>query len=376
MTVSLLDLILFVLFFQLLTLVPYLLTQKTNRGISNKLLAFFLLAKALCITNFLAHRLWNYTMEYFPHGFYIGSSFTVLWGPLLYLYVRSYTKPNFKLSAYDIIHIVPFILHITWFGINFHFNSPEFKRDIMNNGTLFNGEQWGTYHSLLYIYTLIYTVAALPLIKDYHNKVKENYSSLNSVNINWLTFVVAGFLLKILFDFWFQWAPWGSTSGTVALYSSRLTLFLFLNVMMFKGLKQPVIWQGETMVEKERKSALSKISQEKYLETILAYVEKHKPYLKPDITLEELARKIDIAPRSVSMVLNECLNQNFYDFINSYRIKESERLLREPDSQFKTVLEVLFEVGFNSKSSFNTAFKKFNGMTPTQYKKLKTAELN
>lgn len=71
-------------------------------------------------------------------------------------------------------------------------------------------------------------------------------------------------------------------------------------------------------------------------------------------------------------MINEGLNQNFYDFINYHRVKESERLLREPDSDFKTVLEVLFEVGFNSKSSFNTAFKKINGVTPTQFKKQTT----
>ncbi|MFA8341944.1 MAG: hypothetical protein ACEPO8_03115 [Rhodothermaceae bacterium] len=79
MNLSFVDIMLVVLFFQLLSISPFLLIEKGKN--SRKFLGFFLLAKALCISNFIAFRLYNYTLDYFPHLFYLGSSFTILWGP-------------------------------------------------------------------------------------------------------------------------------------------------------------------------------------------------------------------------------------------------------------------------------------------------------
>jgi AraC-like DNA-binding protein len=95
----------------------------------------------------------------------------------------------------------------------------------------------------------------------------------------------------------------------------------------------------------------------------------HKPYLDPEITLIDLSRKVNIPSRSLSEVINTSFRQNFYDFINSYRIGESERLFATDNDPHLTILEVLYAVGFNSKSSFNSAFKKQTGMTPTQYRR-------
>lgn len=372
MNITFLDLILFVLFFQLLTLVPYLLFQKTNRGLSNKLLAAFLIAKALCVTNFLAFRLYDYSFEFFPHGFYFGMSFTILWGPLLYLYIKSFTQIDFKLSRIDIIHFIPFLAHFSWLLISYHLNGAEQKRIIMEAGGLINRSQWAIFYNVLYAYTLIYLTASVPPIKNYHNALRNNHSNIDAKNLNWLTIVLVGFSAKIFFDIWAQMGSY-ETFGDIPTYLSRLTLFVFLNILVFKSLKQPSLLNGDLINDEEKKNSLSKTSQTTYLKTIQDYVEINKPYLNPDLTLSDLAKLVNIPPRSVSSVLNDCLNQNFYDFINSYRIKESEKLLTENSPKFKTVLEVLYEVGFNSKSSFNSAFKKFNGVTPTQFKRMNMA---
>jgi AraC-like DNA-binding protein len=94
-----------------------------------------------------------------------------------------------------------------------------------------------------------------------------------------------------------------------------------------------------------------------------------KPYLEPELTLEQLASKLSLKPRVLSQAINEILGQNFYDFINRYRIEEASRLLTNPSDEKITILEVLYEVGFNSKSSFNTLFKKYTGLTPTEFRK-------
>jgi len=68
----------------------------------------------------------------------------------------------------------------------------------------------------------------------------------------------------------------------------------------------------------------------------------------------------------LSQIINESKNINFYDYVNSYRISEAKDLLSSNCD--KTILEILYEVGFNSKSAFNTAFKKFTSVTPSKYK--------
>ena len=110
-----------------------------------------------------------------------------------------------------------------------------------------------------------------------------------------------------------------------------------------------------------------------FIPVLIRYMKSQKPYLEPSLNLDKLAEKVSIPPHHLSQILNTCLNHNFFDFINSYRIKESERLLSEQDSYRKTILEILYETGFNSKSVFNTEFKKHTGMTPTQFKNLQNS---
>jgi AraC-like DNA-binding protein len=102
---------------------------------------------------------------------------------------------------------------------------------------------------------------------------------------------------------------------------------------------------------------------------VLKYVKNNKPYLNPELTLDQLASQLSLRSRLLSQVINEELGQNFYDFINRNRIEEASRLLTNPKDRKITVLEVLYEVGFNSKSSFNTLFKKYTGLTPSEFKK-------
>ena len=95
---------------------------------------------------------------------------------------------------------------------------------------------------------------------------------------------------------------------------------------------------------------------------------KNKPFLNPDLNLRDLASEISIPPRHLSQVLNEYFNQNFFDFISRYRIEECKKMLLTSSGR-KTVLEIMYTVGFNSKSAFNKAFKKHTGITPSQFKK-------
>jgi YesN/AraC family two-component response regulator len=103
-------------------------------------------------------------------------------------------------------------------------------------------------------------------------------------------------------------------------------------------------------------------------------MDKEKPYLNPTLTLKELSTELSIPSRYLSQIINEHMQSNFYDYISKYRIEEAKKLLSDLSCD-KTVLEILYEVGFNSKSSFNTAFKKFTGITPSRFKKESLTEV-
>jgi AraC-like DNA-binding protein len=104
---------------------------------------------------------------------------------------------------------------------------------------------------------------------------------------------------------------------------------------------------------------------------LIRYLEAEKPFIKSDYSMHDLCDKLNISRRKISYVLNEIMDKNFYGVINEYRVREAETLLMQDDlNQLK--IEVLGEmVGFQSKSSFNACFKKFTGMTPSEYRNKK-----
>nr|WP_231403018.1 AraC family transcriptional regulator [Hymenobacter guriensis] len=93
----------------------------------------------------------------------------------------------------------------------------------------------------------------------------------------------------------------------------------------------------------------------------------HKPYLNPSLTIHELAGGLQLPPHVLSKVINEGFGQNFFDFVNAYRVEEFKQLMTTPRAQQYTLLALALEVGFNSKSAFNRAFKKQTDQTPREY---------
>jgi AraC-like DNA-binding protein len=375
MKVDFIDILLFVLFFQILSLTPFLLFGTNKKGMSNKILAIFLFSKALCISNFLSLRLFDYTYQYFPHAFYFGSSFTILWGPGIYFYTRSLVKTDFKFQKKHIIHLIPFTVHFLYLLFSYHIYGADTKRILISEGRIFsnNFSDWvnGFTHILVFLYV---TAAFIALIK-YRKDLKNSFSSIDSINLAWMFFVLIGFSVKWSVDVWVYFDFILNVPYDVPLFASRIILLVFVNIIIYKGLKQPEIFAGIIETQKEKRPFLSKTSQQEYLSVLTTYMERSKPYLDPDLTLMDLAEKTLIPYRALSEVINNTLKQNFYDYINEYRIRAAQKLLSERESKFKTVLEVLYEVGYNSKSSFNNAFKKYTGMTPTEFKKLSAGQV-
>jgi AraC-like DNA-binding protein len=196
------------------------------------------------------------------------------------------------------------------------------------------------------------------------------------MNLNWLKLNVIAFLCMWIVDIVdFLAGKIDSTPDEAFIIMTFLSLlinFLFANLIIYKGLTTPELFieiPDSPVKNKYSSSLLSPEQSFRIAEKLKEFMEKEKPYLEPEITLQELATKVDIQPRYVSQVINERFNKNFFEFINDYRVEEAKTQLAKESGIEKTVLEILYECGFNSKSVFNTFFKKSTGLTPSQYRK-------
>jgi AraC-like DNA-binding protein len=121
--------------------------------------------------------------------------------------------------------------------------------------------------------------------------------------------------------------------------------------------------------EKYKNSNLGETEALQLVDRLDRFMNSQNPFTNPELKLKDLAETIKTTERNLSQVINEYKQQNFSDYINSYRVKYAMRLLSDQTLKEKTILWVLFEAGFNSKSSFNTIFKKNAGCTPAEFRK-------
>jgi AraC-like DNA-binding protein len=254
----------------------------------------------------------------------------------------------------------------------FHGHSTAAKRNLILERTVFSHIDRVILANAMFLHFIIYAVIIIILLQQYRRQLKMFFSSIEKLRLNWLNFLIDGFLFVwLLAYFRYQWRQLTGYNLMNTIYFI-MAIFLFANLVVFFGLKQPEIFtdiQTWSKNKKYKKSTLSDKMRMKYLKIITNYIKIHKPYLDPNLTINDLAQKIKISPRHLSQTINESFHTNFYEFINSYRIEESKRIFSDPVKGKKTILEVLYDVGFNSKSVFNTYFKKYAGITPTEFKK-------
>ncbi|WP_177192115.1 helix-turn-helix domain-containing protein [Chitinophaga arvensicola] len=123
-----------------------------------------------------------------------------------------------------------------------------------------------------------------------------------------------------------------------------------------------------TINKQYKKSALDEKRMDEYEAVIRGFMEKSKIYLEPEISLEDLSERVAIPKHHITQLLSERFNKNFYTFINEYRIQEAISKLKAPGLDLN-ILSLAYDCGFNSKSSFNSYFKKITGLTPSAYRK-------
>jgi AraC-like DNA-binding protein len=365
-TLAPLDIVIIIAIFQL-TLFIFFLAFTSRKRLSNIFLAVFLFSQLIMLLTALSIQFYSYFYAHFPHFFYLSLPFFTLVSPVLYFFVKCLADADFTLTKKQFLHFLPFVVVFLYFTFAFYLYPASTKRTLLDNHKVVSQSFLDVYRAVYYCQILTYNIASLKIIADYRLRIKQQFSSLDRINLSWLKVVIYGFICAWFVDvIQFFTARFNLHVPVDLRFLDFTAFFIFFNVIFFKGLTHPQIFSLDTKA-KYQSSTLSKTRAVEYLRTLKSHMKREKSFLKPDISLKDLAEELDIPPRYLSQVINEHHKQNFYDFITTYRIEEAKRRLTSPSR--KTVLEIMYEVGFNSKSSFNQSFKKLTGMTPSQFKR-------
>jgi len=197
---------------------------------------------------------------------------------------------------------------------------------------------------------------------------------MDQINLKWLSFIVQSFAAITIIAMIHNVIP--ALGSMIFLYLTLVILlvytFFFINQVLIKALKQPEIFAGIELKEAREKYAGSNLKDEETkglfgkLQTLLT---EEKLYLDAELTIQDLADRIPSTSKILSQVINQCSGKSYFDFINTYRCEEFKSMVKVSDPKM-TIMELMYESGFNSKSSFNKEFKKLNGTTPSEFRKL------
>jgi AraC-like DNA-binding protein len=365
------DIIAIITVFQLILFALFLLVGKKDRGFDKTTLAFFLLANGFFILNFLAFRYSAEILPYTVNLFFIGGTFGFLFGPLLYLYTKAVTSKEFKFTKKDILHFVPFLLVFCLTLIRFQFQAYETKIELLNTGL--NGKTVSImYLALMHTTILGYLLIAFSIVRKKNQSLKGYYSSLEKINYDWLKLVVSAFFIMWIVDI-INWVSGslGINSPASREYLTFISLFInfvFANLLILKNLRLPET-EPAAEIHKYEKSPLTLQTKTEILARLERLMTQEKLFLNSSLNLGEVAQKLSVVPRYLSQVINELKAKNFYDYVNGYRIDEAKKLLSDPAHNKEKILSVLYDCGFNSKSVFNTVFKKNTGLTPSEFRR-------
>jgi AraC-like DNA-binding protein len=394
MQFTLADILFCIVIFQLFFTGSFLVAHARGRIISNLLLGAFFLTVSLNLIDTLLtfKRVWLSN----PYLVGWGICLPLLFGPLLYLYTQSVLYRDFLLTRKKWIHFLPFAIFFLGFEICYLLQDRQYLLDSLDKLAIRHIPvvfYWSS--ALIFLQFFLYMAASIRLLGRHRKLALEHLSNFRYIRIRWLYTTLIFFtacMLLAAFNGFLGLTAWSKYyyaffTGLIAL------IFVFINRILANALAKPLFTvlvsgpppvTGHSQLPLEVRNSKLEASPGSTPETssfppafelhnaasnVLAHMAEKKPYMDPELNLEQLASQVGLRPKFLSRVLNESLHKNFFDFVNSYRIEEAKRLFTDPPDPKITVLEVLYQCGFNSKSSFNTLFRRYTGMTPTGYRK-------
>jgi AraC-like DNA-binding protein len=288
---------------------------------------------------------------------------------------------DFKLKWQHLVYTLPFIVMNLVLMPRFYLKSGIEKEQFIANFNQMSEVYF--FQILIEVQYWFYIISIFLILKKYRKIYLENYTNPSTSTYKWLFQMNCVFLVMHSI----------TASKNLLRYTASREIFLWGNVLMvcgalfvicwfvMKALNHPELFRGinsniqltKDIIPQQTdvSTKIANVQDEVISSKILAlknYMTEKKPYLDPSLTIQELSNQIDIPVRDLSVLINHHMNQHFFDFVNEYRIQKAMNILKDQSKNELTVLEILYEVGFNSKSSFNTSFKKYTNLTPTAYR--------
>lgn len=331
---------------------------------SNKILATLLIILSISI----AHSVFL-TVDI--GEFKIKEPFVLLIGPLLFFYIREIISPKpFTLS--DIFHLVPFLIFV------FIILPLTLLNTFENNFVVGDVDRLSIgFWILTIVQYAFYWREIVRRINLSQASLQMEFSNLEGKTLLWMkNFLhILGVCLLLL-----------TITIPIAVHSNnyklvdiivRFSLVVTIFVLAYEGLYQeeifsnintiePIKLDKSVVLEKDKSGQLNQNNSE-LMQKLLIHMDIKKPYLEEGITLTGLAQQLNMTRNQLSSLINSNTGDNFYKFINKYRVEEIKKIFSDPSKKHYTILAMAYEAGFPSKSSFHKIFKELTGLTPTEY---------
>ena len=345
---------------------------------SSKWLATFIILGGLYICPFmLGYAGWYGKDGYFEIMFFVPFQQLFLIGPVFYFYVKSLLNKNFRVSKREILHFLPAIIYLGYSLVivivdklildKFYFYDDGRDKDLA-----FWYQMSGLISMLFYLYL------SLNYYLKYRKRTIEEVSYADDIAFKWVQhFTVAFSLILILRVLFFILNPeWGNFGSKYWYYLCFSILLLYISITGYTNTIKRTIGLTNTILDTnlsvETNSQVSEINESNiefsdWKNKILDLFDSEKVYINPNLTLSEIATLLDTNRNIVSKVINQSFEMNFNDFVNQKRAEGVIQKLKNGDHKQSTLLGIALDCGFNSKTTFNRAFKKYTSSTPKQY---------
>ena len=346
---------------------------------------------------------WYDKQPYRDFLFYMPMQHLFLMGPIVFFYVQSLLNPSFKFGKKEWLHLLPGILYIVYSIVIVVTDKLILKRYyFLADGSDRDFDPWYQYAGFLSM--LFYFVLSMRYYSMYKKLMLQVISYAEIVLFKWIrnflmallcmqilqiTFFILGKIDPFFNDYvgsWWYFFMFAIIFYYIAItgYSNSIeTKFPFkLNLLNYK----PSLLLGgtamqETIIEKDfiedaEVIEISEIHPEKKEDTFLlnewkpkieALLKNDKLYEDPELSLTQIAKQLKTNPSVISKVVNQGFQMNFNDLINFYRVEAVKDKLNAGEQKMQTLLGIAFDCGFNSKATFNRAFKKFAFVSPKEW---------
>ncbi|MEP1097639.1 MAG: helix-turn-helix domain-containing protein [Cyclobacteriaceae bacterium] len=349
-----------------------LLLGKKNKSLPDSILSVWMLVISIHLTNYYLYS--EGYWDVYPHLVGITVPLPFLYGSLLYLYIYHSVNNHHRLRKQDYLHFLPVISTYLYMFRFYFFYSEEEKR-LVDKGVV---DDFGTFSNVLVVAFIVsgiaYSVYAYRLLRKHKSLINNNFSNTERINLNWLRSFIWGvgliflsvIIVLITRDFMKLTYPF---NPDFIFYS--IIVFGILSLGYF-GIRHQNIFTDNVVIEIEEKTKAtyqkSSLKEDQAIakhDSLVDLMVNQKPYLDPNLTLNSLANCLEISPHHLSQIINQFEEQNFNDFVNKYRVEEF--ISRATQVSHLSFLGLALDAGFNSKSTFNTVFKKHKGVTPSQF---------